>query len=75
MLPENIAPHAETLTQRQREVVYLLASGSTMMQAGKVLGIKKRTIAYHNYRVMTRLHLHRNTDLIRFAIKEGIVTC
>ena len=75
MLPENIAPHSETLTQRQRDVVYLLASGSTMMQAGEVLGIKKRTIAFHKYRVMTRLHLHTNTDLIRFAIKEGIVTC
>ena len=73
MLPENVAAHSETLTPRQRDVVYLLASGSTMKQAGKLLGIKARTIAFHKYRVMTRLHLQTNTDLIRFAIKEGIV--
>ena len=73
MLPENVTAHSETLTQRQRDVVHLLASGSTMKQAGDVLGIKARTIALHKYRVMTRLHLQTNTDLIRFAIKEGIV--
>ena len=74
MLPENVAAHSETLTQRQRDVVHLLASGSTMKQAGDVLGIKTRTIAFHKYRVMTRLHFQTDSDLIRFAIKEGIVT-
>ena len=74
MLPENVAAHSETLTPRQRDVVHLLASGSTMKQAGEVLGIKARTIAFHKYRVMTRLHLQTDSDLIRFAIKEGIVT-
>jgi len=74
MLPENVAAHSETLTPRQRDVVYLLASGSTMKQAGKLLGIKARTIAFHKYRVKTRLHLQTDCDLIRFAIKEGIVT-
>ena len=73
MLPENVAHHCKTLTQRERDVVYLLASGSTMKQAGEVLGIKARTIAFHKYRVMTRFHFQTNTDLIRFAIKEGIV--
>jgi len=74
MLPENVTAHSETLTPRQRDVVYLLASGSTMKQAGKVLGIKARTIAFHKHRVKTLLHLQTDSDLIRFAIKEGIVT-
>ena len=74
MLPENVAPHSETLTQRQRDVVHLLASGSTMKQAGDVLGIKARTIAFHKYRVKTLLRLQTDSDLIRFAIKEGSVT-
>jgi DNA-binding NarL/FixJ family response regulator len=74
MLPKNVAPHSETLTHRQRDVVYLLASGATMKQAGEILGIRARTIAFHKYRLMTRLHLQTNTDFIRFAIKEGIVT-
>ena len=73
MFPVNVAPHSETLTERQRDVVYLLASGLTMKQAGEVLGIKARTIAFHKSRVMARLHLHTKTDFIRFAIKEGIV--
>jgi DNA-binding CsgD family transcriptional regulator len=73
MRPEEVALHSETLTQRQRDVLLLLASGSTMKQAARILGIKERTIAFHKYQIKERFHLRTNTDLIRFAIKQGIV--
>ena len=63
----------ETLTQRERDVMCLLAEGWTMKQAGSVLGITARTVAFHKYRLMARLHLQTNVDIVRFAIHEGIV--
>lgn len=44
-----------------------------MKQAGRVLGIEARTVAFHKYRIMARLNLQTNADFIRFAMKEGIV--
>jgi len=75
MLPENVTPYSETLTQRQRDVVHLLASGSTMKQAGEVLGIKARTIAFHKYRVMTRLHLQSHRCEINSALSHSSEIC
>lgn len=73
MRPGKAAPHSETLTPRERDVLQLLATGSTMKQAARVLGITARTVAFHKYRIMARLHLQTNTEVILFAIREGIV--
>ena len=73
-MPAGKSTHrSDTLTPRQRDVLYLLAGGSTMRQAACTLGISPRTIAFHKYRIMERFHLKTNTDLIRFTIKERIL--
>ncbi len=61
------------LTPRQREVLQLLAEGCTMKQAGRVLGISPRTVAFHKYRIMEELQAKTNAELIRFAIRNNIV--
>ena len=61
------------LTPRQREVLQLLVEGHSMREAAKILDVTPRTVAFHKYRMMERLHLKTNADLIRFAIREGIV--
>ena len=62
------------LTPRQRDVLQLLAEGRTMKEAGKVLHITTRTIAFHKYAMMEAFGLKTNSDLIRFAIREGVIT-
>jgi len=62
------------LTPRQREVLQLLAEGLTMREAAHVLQITTRTIAFHKYTIMEAFGLKTNSDLFRFAIKEGVIT-
>ena len=58
-MPAGKSTHrSDTLTPRQRDVLYLLAGGSTMRQAACTLGISPRTIAFHKYRIMERFHLY-----------------
>ncbi len=61
------------LTPRQREVLQLLAEGRSMKEAAKILNLTPRTVAFHKYRMMEKLDLKTNADLIQFAIREGIV--
>jgi DNA-binding NarL/FixJ family response regulator len=62
-----------TLTPRQREVLQLLAEGCTMKEAANALHVTARTIAFHKYKIMEGLGLKNNSDLLRVAIKEGLV--
>ena len=63
----------ENLTIRQREVLKLLAEGRTMKEIAYVLTLTPRTVAFHKYKLMERLGLQTNADLIQFAIQEQIV--
>jgi DNA-binding NarL/FixJ family response regulator len=63
----------ESLTGRQREVLKLLAEGRTMKEIAYVLTLTPRTVAFHKYKLMERLGLQTNADLIQYAIQEHIV--
>ena len=65
---------AKELTQRHRQVLQLLAEGYSMKKAAAVLNIAVRTIAFHKYRVMKDFGLKTNADLVRFAIREHIIS-
>jgi DNA-binding NarL/FixJ family response regulator len=64
----------KTLTHRQREVLQLLAEGMTMREAALRLSVTPRTVAFHKYRIMKDFSLRTNSDLVRFAIRKGIIT-
>ena len=64
----------KNLTPRQREVLQLLAEGRTMKEVAAVLNVATRTVAFHKYRIMEEFGLKTNSDLVRFAIKEHILT-
>lgn len=61
------------LTKRQIEVIQLLAEGHTMKEAGVLLKIKPRTIAYHKYQIMDQYGLKTHSDFVMFAIKQHII--
>ena len=64
---------AEQLTERQREVLQLLAEGKVMKEIGSVLNMSTRTVAFHKYRIMETLGATTNADLVRHAIRNHLV--
>ena len=61
------------LTPRQREVLQLLAEGHSMKEVGAMLNLTPRTIAFHKYRIMHQLHVRSSAELVRFAVRQGLV--
>jgi DNA-binding NarL/FixJ family response regulator len=61
------------LTVRQREVLQLLAEGRTMKEVASILGVTPRTVAFHKYKIMQRLGLKNNSDLVRLAIRAHLI--
>src|SRR5580765_1966438 len=66
--------NAKTLTPRQREVLQLLAEGRTMKEAADVLQVTPRTVAFHKYKIMEDFNLKTNSDLLRFALKQRLIS-
>jgi DNA-binding NarL/FixJ family response regulator len=64
----------KALTPRQREVLQLLAEGRTMKEAAAVLQVTARTVAFHKYKIMEEFGLKTNSDLLRFALKQRIIS-
>lgn len=68
-------PHnKKELTSRQREVLQLLAQGQTMREAADTLRVTPRTVAFHKYRIMEEFGLKNNSDLVRFAIRQRVIS-
>jgi DNA-binding NarL/FixJ family response regulator len=62
------------LTRRQREVLQLLAEGRSAKEIGSILNISPRTVEYHKYRMMEDIGMNTVADLVRYAVKHGIVS-
>jgi DNA-binding NarL/FixJ family response regulator len=58
---------------RHREILQLLAEGSSAKQIAIDLGISSRTVEFHKYQMMESLGIHTTAEFVRFAIKQGIV--
>jgi DNA-binding NarL/FixJ family response regulator len=63
----------ETLTTREREVLQLSAEGHTNSEIATRLGISVRTAETHRSRLMHKLGVHTQADLIRYALRRGII--
>ncbi len=63
----------ETLTNREREVLHLLAEGCSYKEIGSRLTISPRTAETHRTNLMRKLDLRTQTDLIRYALRKGIL--
>lgn len=63
----------DTLTAREREVLQLTVEGGTHSEIASKLGISTRTAETHRANLMHKLEIHSQADLIRYAIKRGII--
>jgi DNA-binding NarL/FixJ family response regulator len=65
------APH-ERLSDREYEVMRLLASGKTVSQIAESMHLGTTTISTYRARILEKLHLKNNAELMRYAVQQGI---
>jgi DNA-binding NarL/FixJ family response regulator len=63
----------DQLTPREREILKLVAEGHTSREIANMLFISLKTVLGHRTRIMGKLDLHNRTELIRYAMRKGIV--
>jgi DNA-binding NarL/FixJ family response regulator len=61
------------LTIREREVLVLLAEGRSVKDLATVFGLSAKTIEAHKFNLMRKLGLHNRTELVHYAIREGLI--
>jgi DNA-binding NarL/FixJ family response regulator len=64
----------ETLTPRQREILQLIAEGKSTKEIASILDVSVKTVETHRAQLMERLDIHDVAGLVRYAIRNGIVT-
>ena len=62
------------LTEREKEILKLVAEGRTNQEIAELLFISPTTVQTHRSHMMAKLSLHNRSDLIRYAIRHGFVT-
>lgn len=63
----------EVLSRRELQVLECVAQGMTSVQIGEALEISPKTVARHRERIMGKLNMHSSAELVRFAIRTGLV--
>ena len=63
-----------SLTEREREVLTLIAEGLTNKQIGEQLGISPKTVARHRDNITNKLNLSSRAELTRYAIQKGLIS-
>jgi two-component system response regulator NreC len=61
------------LTPREREILKLLAEGYTSPEIAELLHLSVKTVSAHRQHIMEKLDLHRPAELIKYAIRKGLV--
>jgi two-component system response regulator NreC len=63
----------DPLTQRQREVLQLIAEGMTTKEIAELLGTSFKTAESHRARIMRKLEIHQTAGLVRYAIRQRLI--
>jgi two-component system response regulator NreC len=63
----------EVLSLRERQVLEMIAQGISNQEIGQRLALSHKTIARHRERIMKKLNMHSRTELVKFAIRTGLV--
>lgn len=63
----------DVLSARERQVLELVGQGLNNQQVGERLNLSPKTIARHRERIMHKLNMHSRTELVKFAIRTGLI--
>jgi two-component system, NarL family, response regulator NreC len=61
------------LSRRELQVLTAVADGMTNIEIGEKLGISHKTVARHRERIMAKLNIHSCAELVKFAIRNGLI--
>ena len=64
----------QQLTDREREVLKLVAEGHTAREIAEMLVVSPKTVEWYKSSLMNKLNLHSRTDLIKYAIRKRVIT-
>ncbi len=64
----------DRLTAREREILKLIAEGHTSREIATTLFISLKTVLGHRTKIMQKLDIHNRTELIRYAMRKGLVS-
>jgi len=70
---KKLIDEGDRLTERQREVLQLLAEGKSMKEVAAVLNITTRTVAFHKYRIMEVLSARSGAELVQYAMRNHLI--
>lgn len=70
--PEDAPPH-EVLSDREHQVLQCVCHGLTLAEAGDKLHISAKTVSTHKMRLMQKLNIDNNADLIRYGVRHGLI--
>jgi two-component system, NarL family, response regulator NreC len=70
---ENATDDKDPLTPREREVLKLIAAGRTNREIAEVLVLSLNTVQTHRLHIMEKLNMHNRTELIKYAIRRGLI--
>ena len=62
-----------TLSKRELEILELVAEGLTTPEIGRKLDLSPKTVSRHRERIMNKLNMHSATELVKFAIRTGLI--
>lgn len=62
-----------SLTERERQILVLIANGKTTKQAAEDLGISYKTADSHRSRLLEKLRVHETASMVRYAIRAGLI--
>lgn len=68
-----VAPPYANLTDREVEVLRLIAEGHTTAEIGELLGLSPHTVQSHRRAIMEKLNLHDRVELVKYAIRRGLI--
>jgi DNA-binding NarL/FixJ family response regulator len=71
--PQGAGDPYDTLTDREKQVLKLVAEGHSNKEVADVLGITVKTAMSHREHVMLKLDVHNRTELVRFALERGVL--
>ena len=63
----------DQLTDRQREILRLIAEGQNTKQIAEILKVSPKTVEYHRMKLMAGLNLHDIPGLVRYALRVGLI--
>ena len=64
----------EQLTQRERQILQLIAQGKSNKEIAALLNLSVNTVSVHRANLMETLNIHRTAELVLYAVKKGLVT-